>query len=243
MSEIEAITKVLKAILGSENLDDTITMPASADPANDVSIYGALRKVFDENTTLYNDWFEGGRLDLILDDIEDKTHEVADVIIYPVAEDMATTEITDDGTSPALTGAVSDTHITEGAAEADPAWLEYIDFEQQGTAITVISIYYELHWEQQLTVGIGAATESLAKWQISDDGGTSWVDVTDNVSENNAAYQEQTRAGVGVHITTIDAGANQLGLRLCTWVDADGNSSVETKVRSDSYIRITYRKS
>ncbi len=228
MSEVEIAQRVLEILLGSRSLDDTITIPAAADPANGVSIYGALRRVFDETTVLYNE--------------KGKIHEVADVIIYPVAEDIGTTEISDDGSSPALLGAVSDVHVTEGAAEADPAWLEYIDFEQLGT-ITIISIYYELHWQQQFTVGVGAGTESYAKWQISRDGGANWVDVTDNVVENNAAYQDKTRAGVGVHIPTIVAGANQLGLRLCTWVDADGTSSVETKVCSDSLMRITYRKS
>ncbi len=227
MSEVEIAQRVLEILIGSRSLDDTITIPAAGDPANDVSIYGALRKIFDENTVLYNE--------------KGKVHEVADVIIYPVAEDMATTEIDDDGTSPALTGAVSDVHITEAAAMADPAWLEYIDFEQLGT-ITIISIYYELHWQQRFTVGGGGGSESYAKWQISRDGGANWVDVTDNVVENNAAYQDLTRSGVGVHIPTIVAGANQLGLRLCQWVDVDGTSSVETKVRSDSYIRITYRK-
>lgn len=242
MSEVELIQRVIEILLGSRSLDDTITIPAAADPSNDISVYGALRKVFDENTTLFNEWADGGRLDLLIDDLIDKTHEVQDVIIYPVAEDMGTTEITDDGTSPALTGEVSDIHITEGAAEGDPAWLEYIDLEQQGTN-TIISIYYELHWQQRLTVGGGAAVVSYAKWQISRDGGSNWVDITDNVEEINPVYQDKTRAGVGVHIATIVAGVNQLGLRLCTWVDADGISSVETKIRSDTFIRITYRKS
>lgn len=67
MSEIEAIQRVIEILLGCRSLDDTITIPAAADPANDVSFYGALRKVFDENTVLYNDWLNGGRLDLILD--------------------------------------------------------------------------------------------------------------------------------------------------------------------------------
>lgn len=67
MSEVEINQRILEILLGSRSLDDTITIPAAADPANDVSFYGALRKVFDENTVLYNDWLNGGRLDLILD--------------------------------------------------------------------------------------------------------------------------------------------------------------------------------
>ncbi|GAG90679.1 unnamed protein product, partial [marine sediment metagenome] len=155
MSNVELVQRVLEVLLGSRSLDDTITIPAAADPANDVSLYGALRRIFDETTVVYNE--------------KGKIHEVADVVIYPVAEDLGTAELDDDGSSPALLGAVSDIHITEGAAVADPAWTEDINFEQLGT-ITILSIYFELHWQQRLTVGIGAATESLAKWQISGDG-------------------------------------------------------------------------
>ena len=117
---------------------------------------------------------------------------------------------------------------------------EDINFEQQGT-ITVVSIFYELRWQQKYTAG-GASTGTWAKWQISRDGGANWVDVTDNVTEVNVAYQNKTRIGVGVHIPTIVAGANQLQLRLCAWVD-DAAASVETKVRCDTYLRVTYRKS
>jgi len=66
MSEIEIGLRILEHLFGTRSLDDTLTIPAAGDPANDVSMYGALRKVFDENTVLYNDWLNGGRLDLIL---------------------------------------------------------------------------------------------------------------------------------------------------------------------------------
>lgn len=171
------------------------------------------------------------------------TSEVHNLILYPVAKDMGTAEIADDGTSPALTGAVSQSNKTEGEGEGTPAWLEIIDLEQVGTT-TIISMFLEFHWQQQFTVGGGAGTITSAKIQISGDGGGSWVDVTDNVTENNVAYQDKTRIGIGVHIPTIAAGVNRLQLRLCAWTDDGGGvSTVETKMRSDTFMRISYRKS
>lgn len=164
-----------------------------------------------------------------------RTPDVDDVVIYPVAEDQGTTEISDDGSSPALTAQVSKAHANEGAGEADPNWSEDIDFEQFGTN-TVISIFYELHFQMKIT---GAGTGN-AKFQISGDGGSTWVDVTDDVTETGTSYADKTRIGVGRHITTITAGSNQLQLRLVTWGNA---TSVETKVRSDSYMRISIKKS
>ena len=161
-------------------------------------------------------------------------HEVDDVIIYIVANDMGTNEITDTGASPALTAESSKANANEAAGEADPNWTEDFDFEHSGT-ITLKAIFFELRWQQKRTGG----TTCSAKWQISGNGGVAWVDITDNVVELGAAYVNKTRIGVGRHITLV-TGANQLQLRLCAWTDG---ASVETKVRSDSYMRITYRKS
>lgn len=174
-----------------------------------------------------------GSLGRLLDLLK-RVPDVDDRVIYPVAEDQGTTEISDDGSSPALTAEVSKTNATEGAAEADPSWSEDIDFEEFGT-ITVISIYYELHWQQKRTGG----TTCSAKFQISGDGGATWVDVTDNEAETSTSYVDKTKIGVGRHITTITKGSNQLQLRLCAWTDG---TSVQTKVRSDSYIRVSYKK-
>ncbi len=161
--------------------------------------------------------------------------DVSDVVIYLVAEDQGTTEISDDGSSPAFTAQVSKAHATEGAGEADPNWFEDIDFEGFGT-ITVVSIFYELHWQMKIT---GAGTGN-AKLQISGDGGSNWVDVTDDITETGTSYVDKTRIGVGRHITTITKGSNQLQLRLVTWSNA---TSVETKIRSDSYIWLACKKS
>lgn len=168
---------------------------------------------------------------------------VQEVIIYPVAEDAATTELTDDGTSPAYYPAVA--HSTTANAEGTPgvAWSEDIDFEQEGT-INIISIYAEFEWQTRFLVGAGAGTQSSSKIQMSRDGGASWVDLTDNFNNAAAAMTARIRAGVGLWVTTIVAGANQLQFRLVHWTDDGGAvSTSEAQIRSNSYIRLTYRKS
>lgn len=174
------------------------------------------------------------QLDLI-DDIKSQKIEVQDVVIYPTAEDMATTELDSDGTSPNYLAESSQSNDDEEAGEANPAWAEDIDFERAGT-ITVISIYAELHWSQKQT---GGGT-SYAKMQISGDGGSTWIDLTDNVAEVGTDYADKTRAGVGRWITAITSGTNQLQLRAVQW---GGTTSSELKLREDTYLRITYRKS
>jgi len=167
---------------------------------------------------------------------------VHDVVIYPVAEDAATTEIVDDGSSPAFYPAAA--HSTAANAEGAPgvAWTEDVDFEQQGT-ITVISIYVELEWQTRFLVGAGAGTQSSSKVQISRDGGATWVDVTDNFNNALAVMTARNREGVGRWVGTIVAGANQLALRLVHWTDDGGGvSTSEAQVRANSFIRLSYRK-
>lgn len=168
---------------------------------------------------------------------------VHDVVIYPVAEDAGVTELVDDGSSPAFYPAVaaSTNAVGEGAAVA--AWTEDINFEQEGT-INVISIYAEFEWQTRFLIGAGNGVNSVSKIQISRDGGATFVDLTENFINPNAAMTARNREGVGLWIPTIVAGANQLQLRLVHWVDAgNGISTSEAQIRSNSFIRITYRKS
>ena len=173
----------------------------------------------------------------IQDDLKallDTIGEIQDVVIYPVSEHAGTTEITDDGTSPAY---YADTESGVATVEGTPNvhWLEDIDFEQKGT-ITIISMYLEFKWQHKTSGGT-----AYSKIQVSRDGGSNWVDLTDSIPETNAAYQIKVRAGVGNFISTIVAGANQLQFRLVSWEAGAATSSA--KIRSNSYIRVTYRKS
>lgn len=88
MSEESYTKQILRVLLGSIVVNDTTVIPAAADPANDVSLYGAVRKVFDENTVLYDDWINGGRLDLILDSLAlEATLAVVDGIVDTILVD------------------------------------------------------------------------------------------------------------------------------------------------------------
>jgi hypothetical protein len=168
---------------------------------------------------------------------------VQDVVIYPVAEDAGVTELADDGSAPAYYPAAA--HSTNANAEGAPgvAWSEDINFEQEGT-ITIISIYAEFEWQTRFLVGLGAGTQSSSKIQISRDAGANWVDLTDNFNNALAVMTTRNREGVGRWIATIVAGANQLAFRLVHWTDDAGAvSTSEAQIRSNSFVRITYRKS
>jgi len=175
--------------------------------------------------------------------MNDAKPNVQEVIIYPVAEDAGTDELAQDGSDPPWYPAAA--HSTATNAEGAPgvAWVEDIDFEQEGT-ITIISIYAEFEWQTRFLVGAGAGTQSSSKIQISRDGGANWVDLTDNFNNAAAVMTNRIRAGVGVWIPTIVAGANQLQFRLVHWTDDGGAvSTSEAQIRSNSFARIIYRKS
>ena len=168
---------------------------------------------------------------------------VHDVVIYLVAEDAGVIELADDGSSPAFYPAAAASTNVVGEVNAVVAWTEDINFEQDGT-ITVISIYAEFEWQTQFLIGAGNGVNSVSKIQISRDAGANWVDLTDNFTNPLAAMTARNREGVGLWITTIVAGANQLSFRLVHWVDAGtGVSTSEAQIRSNSFVRITYRKS
>lgn len=162
-------------------------------------------------------------------------HQVGQAVIYLLSEDMAATQGTDDGTNPPLTSEVSKANADESAAEADPSWSEDFNLEQNGT-ITIVSMLLLVEWQMKRTGG----TTAYSKWQVSGDGGSTWTDVTGNLSTLSDSYVDQMVMEVGSKISTIDSGANKLQYRLCAWTDG---TTVETKVRASSYAVIEYRKS
>ncbi len=224
---IDAVDTVADAIKAK-----TDNLPT--DPADESLLEAAIADLISRAKGLDEIYDGVGTVDTVVDGINSKVAEVHDVVIYPGAEDRATTELTGDGTSPNYLAESSQSNIDEAAGMASPAWTEDIDFEQAGT-IAVISIYAELRWAQKQT---GGGTSS-AKMQISADDGATWIDLTDNVTETGTSYADKARAGVGRWITAITAGTNQLQLRLCQW---GGTTSSQVKLREDSYLRIAYRK-
>ena len=168
--------------------------------------------------------------------------KVQEVVIYPVAEDAGLTELVDDGIAPAYYPAAAASTNAVGEANLIAAWTEDIGFEPDGN-IYIISIYAEFEWQTRFVIGAGNGVNSVSKIQISRDGGANWVDLTDNFINPNAAMTTRNREGVGRWIATVVAGANQLAFRLVHWVDiGNGVSTSEARIRSNSFIRLTYRK-
>jgi len=230
---------------GTANLVDALGTDAVTVTDSATSVLGATgannaNNAFDSSSVVSN--ADGSVLER-LEDLLDQIPTSGDVVVYLAAEDLGTTEISDDGTDPALLGEVSQTNKTEAEGIATPAWTEDYDLEQQGT-MNLLSIFFALRWQSKFTVGAGAGTTVYSKWQMSNDAGSTWVDVTDNVSTTSATYVDHQRVGEGLFFSTITGGANQFQMRLASWTDdAGGVSSVETKIRSSSYVRLSYRKS
>ena len=166
-----------------------------------------------------------------------------ELVIYPVAEDVGTSELADDGTSPIYlpTSAASTTVITEGSPGV--IFSENINFSQEGQ-IEVTSLYFEGEWQTRFVAGSGNSTASVSKWQISGNGGTTWIDVTDDFTNTSTSYVARIRAGAGRWVSSITSGSNMLQIRLVHWLNGNsaGAAASQGQARSNSYLRLTYRK-
>ena len=162
-----------------------------------------------------------------------------ELIIYLTVDEAAAAELTDDGTSPPYYPASA--HSTT-ATSATAALTKQITVEGEAT-VTVSSIYVEAEWQTAIA---NAASISTSKVQISGNGGSSWVDVTDDFTNQgtdiNATTSERIRAGSGKWLSTISTGANQLRVRLVHQTNNASHAST-AQLRSSSYIRLTYLKS
>jgi len=162
-----------------------------------------------------------------------------ELIIYLTVDEAAAAELTDDGTSPAYYPASAHSTTSTSAAAA---LTKQITVESEST-VTVSSMYIEAEWQTAIA---NAASTSTSKVQISGDGGSSWVDVTDDFTNQgtdiNATASERIRAGSGKWLSTISTGANQLRLRLVHQTN-NGSHASTAQLRSSSYIRLTYLKS
>jgi hypothetical protein len=165
---------------------------------------------------------------------------VQELVIYPVAAIAATDELADDGLAPAYYPVPAASTVAKAEATPGVAWASVINFETSGAVL--ISIYAEFEWQSQFLIGAGGGTQSSSKIQISRDGGTNWVDLTDNFNNPNAAMTGRTRAGVGLWIASVVAAPSQLCFRLVHWTDdAGGVATSKAQIRSNSFVRITYR--
>ena len=165
--------------------------------------------------------------------------QVAEVVIYPAAEDLGTTVLTDEGSSPPYTA----TSASTTSSTYTTTWSESVNFEPSGTS-TIVAIYAEFEWQTRFVDNSGSAASSVSKIQISGNGGSSWVDMTDEFTNTATSYTNRVRIGVGQWISTVAAGSNQLQIRLVhktnTGSSADASNA---QIRVNSYLRISYRKS
>lgn len=137
-----------------------------------------------------------------------------------------------------------------GVLDGDPAWsytaevsegagvyteVGYFDFEEEGD---LESLFANLVWAQKIT----GAGSSKVKWQIASgsnaDPGT-YVDITDETSFGIGAYSDFGRSGV-VH--KITGAPSEAPFTIRCLVKNVGATSAEAKIKSNSYLRVTYSK-
>lgn len=77
------------------------------------------------------------------------------------------------------------------------------------------------------------------RWQVSGDGGTTWVTLTE-VTSNTGVFTTVNRGGAGLWLSSIDIGANKFHVRFQTRAVA---GTVSTQILdTSSFIRLLYRK-
>ena len=170
------------------------------------------------------------------------SYQPQNVILYPTGPDTGTTEAVEEGISPSYFPTAA--HSSAATLEATPgvAWSRLFTLLPQGT-LTVLSIYVEFEWRARFVAGAGGGTTSSRKVQVSSDGGTTWVDTTDNFNTTAATLTNRIRAATGQWVTSVTGQDSRFGVRLVHWQNGTGADRSEAQIRTNSYIRLTYVKS
>jgi hypothetical protein len=104
---------------------------------------------------------------------------------------------------------------------------------------TIKSIFANLVWACKVT-GSG---NGLTRWQLSGGSHASpdgWVDITDEITQSNTAYDDFARSGVFHKITGL---TTTTPFTVRCLVKNSTASSTEGKVKSNTYFRVTYKVS
>jgi hypothetical protein len=122
-------------------------------------------------------------------------------------------------------------------SEADGIYKEvgYFDFDENVGDIK--SIFVNFVWAQKIT----GAGSGKVKWQVASGSNGSpgtYVDITDEVSCALTVYTDFARSGV-IHLITGAPTKTPFTIRCL--VKNDGATSAEAKIKSNSYIRVTYK--
>lgn len=113
---------------------------------------------------------------------------------------------------------------------SNPNFEELLSFQatvDQNGELTVLSVFLDMFSNN--------SANAVSKLQVSGDGGTTWVDVTDEIPTG----ADLERAGSGLWITSIQTGSNKLKIRLMG-KSTSGASTV--RIARDAYMVITINK-
>jgi len=146
------------------------------------------------------------------------------VICYP----WAGTSVLDEDPDLTYTSEVSE----NAGSYVEVAWF---DFDMPSGAIK--SIFAHLIWAMKVT---GSGT-GLVKWQIASGSHASpgtWVDMTDEVSTEATSYGDKARSGIIHKITSL---TTTTPFTIRCLVKKGTATSAEAKVKSNTYLRVTYK--
>jgi len=150
----------------------------------------------------------------------------ADIKVYPFAG------------STVLDGDPDLTYTSE-VSQTLTSWKEvgYFDFNEVPSNIK--SIFVNLVWAMKIT-GSGSGK---VKWQIASgthENPSTYVDITDEVSESGTSYTDKGRSGIVHKITNLTTTLPFTIRCLVANVDA---TSAEAKIKSNTYVRVSYKRS
>lgn len=181
--------------------------------------------------------------------------QVKEVTIYPLGTEIGLEELTglDNNLAAYYSAMVTNTASND---ENNPgvAWVGFFNLEESGLydALEVLYMYLFVEWQTQwVFVAGGDGTHSISKIQLSADNGATWVDVTDNFSNNlGGVMTPRGRSGLGLWLPFLYVGPAgvpaRIGIRLAHWTDDSGTGAhmceSAAQIRGTTYIRMVYRK-
>ena len=130
-----------------------------------------------------------------------------------------------------------DLTYTSEVSESAGSYVEVAWFDFDMPTGTIKSIFAHLVWAMRVT---GSGT-GFVKWQIASGSHASpgtWVDITDEVSTELTSYGDKSRSGVVHKITGI---TTTTPFTVRCLVKKGTATSAEAKVKSNTYLRVTFK--
>jgi len=130
-----------------------------------------------------------------------------------------------------------DLTYTSEVSENAGSYIEVAWFDFDMPSGSIKSIFAHLIWAMKVT---GSGT-GLVKWQIASGSHASpgtWVDITDEVSTDLISYGDKSRSGIIHKITGI---TTTTPFTIRCLVKKGTATSAEAKIKSNTYLRVTYK--